>query len=457
MHATSHDGGTIRAASLVRVSTKGQADKGLSLDEQDRRVAKYISDQEWTPAGEYREPGVSGKRKDRPELDRLLADAEARLFDRVVVAKLDRLGRNFAHLVAVKERLTAAGVQVVCLEPMVDFSTPVGKLLWALLTAVAEFESDAIGARVAAVTESRARQGKHNGGPRPLGYDYAPDGGLIVNEAEAAIVRRIFHEYVGGKKQQVMQREFNDEGLTSKEGKRWHQGTISKILGSPLYKGCVTLKGEVYTGQPRAQVILDQRVDQRLAIVALPGRNHHARQLHDRGVEGGEVPAVAGDHLIGPVAEVLDTDRLQHPAVTDRRDQRVELAVADDLAARVEALGDLQARQRQLAQHRARRGVDVVGLHGGRLGGIGHAVFSVSGRSLAPGGRACPDPWARPPGRATIGVRQADRRGPLHHLPSCAIPPCQGSPEFPGCDHENSPPVIAGRSVLMASRWARMR
>lgn len=51
MHATSHDGGTIRAASLVRVSTKGQADKGLSLDEQDRRVAKYISDQEWTPAG----------------------------------------------------------------------------------------------------------------------------------------------------------------------------------------------------------------------------------------------------------------------------------------------------------------------------------------------------------------------------------------------------------------------
>ena len=45
MHATSHDGGTIRAASLVRVSTKGQADKGLSLDE-DRRVAKYISDQE---------------------------------------------------------------------------------------------------------------------------------------------------------------------------------------------------------------------------------------------------------------------------------------------------------------------------------------------------------------------------------------------------------------------------
>jgi len=34
---------------------------------------------------------------------------------------------------------------------------------------------------------------------------------------------------------------------------------------------------------------------------------------------------------------------------------------------------------------------------------------------------------------------------------------CQGSPEFPGCDHENSPPVMAGRSALMASRWARMR
>ena len=82
------------------------------------------------PCGRVPRAGGVGQGKDRPDLDRLLADAEARLFDRVVVAKLDRLGRNFAHLVAVKERLTAAGVQVVCLEPMVDFSTPVGKLLW---------------------------------------------------------------------------------------------------------------------------------------------------------------------------------------------------------------------------------------------------------------------------------------------------------------------------------------
>ena len=54
MHATSHDGGTIRAASLVRVSTKGQADMGLSLDDQDRRAAKCVSDQEWTTL-----PGLS--------------------------------------------------------------------------------------------------------------------------------------------------------------------------------------------------------------------------------------------------------------------------------------------------------------------------------------------------------------------------------------------------------------
>lgn len=115
MHATSHDGGTIRAASLVRVSTKGQADKGLSLDEQDRRVAKYISDQEWTPAGEYREPGVSGKRKDRPELDRLLADAEARLFDRVVVAKLDRLGRNVASTDRSRRSPMTSSCRITCL------------------------------------------------------------------------------------------------------------------------------------------------------------------------------------------------------------------------------------------------------------------------------------------------------------------------------------------------------
>ena len=67
MHATSHDGGTIRAASLVRVSSKGLADKGLSLDEQDRRVAKYISDQEWTPCGRVPRAGGVGQAKGPPQ------------------------------------------------------------------------------------------------------------------------------------------------------------------------------------------------------------------------------------------------------------------------------------------------------------------------------------------------------------------------------------------------------
>ena len=57
---------------------------------------------------------MSGKRKDRPELDRLLADAEARLFDRVVVAKLDRLGRNVASTDRSRRSPMTSSCRITC-------------------------------------------------------------------------------------------------------------------------------------------------------------------------------------------------------------------------------------------------------------------------------------------------------------------------------------------------------
>ena len=81
----------MRAAGYIRVSTTEQAEEGHSLDAQRRAILDYCQDDRrgW-PVVIYEDAGYSGTSEDRPEFQRLLADAEARRFDVVVVWKLDR-------------------------------------------------------------------------------------------------------------------------------------------------------------------------------------------------------------------------------------------------------------------------------------------------------------------------------------------------------------------------------
>jgi|SRR5215218_3295345 len=241
-----------RSATYNRVSTKAQAEHGLSLDaQQERTAAKAREFGELVR--EYVERGVSGRRDSRPELDRMLADAEARAFDVLVIPKLDRLGRSVRQLQENFARLEDAGVQLVSLAESIDTSTAAGKLLRNVLAALAEFETDVIGERVRSVNQRRIKGGKHNGGPRPYGYRYRRGALGIVTE-EAVIVVRIFEEYVCGKRQINIAHDLNADGISSLHGGDWHQGTVGALLANPLYKGFVKLHGEEFPGEHEAIV-----------------------------------------------------------------------------------------------------------------------------------------------------------------------------------------------------------
>lgn len=246
----------VRAVGYARVSTVHQADEGLSLEEQERRVAAYIKAQGWEHVETFTERGVSGAVPfiERPEFSRLLASLDDGV-DRVVIPKLDRLGRSTMDLLSAIERVAAAGAAVVSIGEGIDTSTPVGKLTRTLLAAIAEFERDRLAERVAEVTEARARKGGWHGGPRPFGYDYAPEGGgLVEKPSEAVIVRRIFTAYIAGRSQRQIARNLNADGIRPKNGREWIQGTISKMLANPVYGGYVHLKGETYDGSHDAIV-----------------------------------------------------------------------------------------------------------------------------------------------------------------------------------------------------------
>ena len=123
----------IRAALYARVSTVGHGqDVGLQLDEL-RQVAVQRG---WTVADghEYVDEGVSGVKDSRPALDQMLAAARAGKLDVIAVWRLDRLGRDLRHLLAVCEDLASWGVGLVSLRDAgFDTTSAQGKLLLAVL------------------------------------------------------------------------------------------------------------------------------------------------------------------------------------------------------------------------------------------------------------------------------------------------------------------------------------
>ena len=110
------------------------------------------------------EEKITGSRKDRPELEAMLK--MLRPGDKVVVYKLDRLGRSLKHLIEIVEQLHEKEVHFVSLHENIDTSTPTGRLFFHFMAALAEFEREMIIERTnSGVAAARAR-GRVGGRPK---------------------------------------------------------------------------------------------------------------------------------------------------------------------------------------------------------------------------------------------------------------------------------------------------
>jgi DNA invertase Pin-like site-specific DNA recombinase len=109
---------------------------------------------------------VSGAKKERPGLNRLLSDL--RRGDILVVYKLDRLGRSLSHLVQLIETLGEKGVYINSLSDKVDTSSASGRLIMNVVGAIAEFERELIRERTKAGLSAARARGKQGGRPAGL-------------------------------------------------------------------------------------------------------------------------------------------------------------------------------------------------------------------------------------------------------------------------------------------------
>ncbi len=152
-----------RIALYARVST---ANTHQDPEMQLRELREYAQHRDLQIVEEYVDTGVSGAKASRPSLNRLMADAQRRRFDGVLVWKLDRFGRSLRHLVNALAEFEALGVAFISLRDNLDLSTPAGRLMFQIIGAMGEFERSLIQERVKAGLRHAKAKGKKLGRPR---------------------------------------------------------------------------------------------------------------------------------------------------------------------------------------------------------------------------------------------------------------------------------------------------
>jgi site-specific DNA recombinase len=157
-------------------------------------------------------------------------------YDILLVAKLDRLSRDYATLVVLERRLQRSGVEVVSVAEE-NGDGPIAKYVRGQLALVAELERAMILDRVSKGKGERKREGRHVHGRIPFGYRSAGSGALEIVDEQADLVRRIFQLAKEGDPPGAIARTLNREGIASPQGKSWLPVAVGGLLRNPVYVG----------------------------------------------------------------------------------------------------------------------------------------------------------------------------------------------------------------------------
>ena len=257
----------IRCTIYNRKSTDEGLDQEFnSLDAQFEACAAYIASQKhegWKQLPRrYDDGGISGGTLDRPGLQQLLTDIDAGRVDMVVVYKIDRLTRSLADFAKLVERMEAANCSFVSVTQSFNTSSSMGRLTLNMLLSFAQFEREVTAERIRDKIAASKKKGLWMGGLAPLGYDPHPDKlrrELIVNEEEAATVRRLFQIYLETGCLNASAQTASAEGLRSKRrifdsgriqgGTPLSRGQIHATLTNPVYRGLIRHKDQTFPGK----------------------------------------------------------------------------------------------------------------------------------------------------------------------------------------------------------------
>lgn len=244
-----NSGKKLKVAAYCRVSTD-QDEQLNSFENQVSYYTAYINNKpEYEMAGIFADEGISGtSTRKRTEFNRMIADCERGKIDLVIVKSISRFARNTQDCLHYARKLKNLGIGIFFEKENINTMDGAGELLFTILSSLAQEESRSISENSKWGIRKKFSDGEILlNANRFLGYDKDENGNLIINEAQAVIVKRVFQEFMDGVNPDVISKRLNDENVPGCTGEpKWSCGTIWGMLSNEKYNGDTILQ-KTYT------------------------------------------------------------------------------------------------------------------------------------------------------------------------------------------------------------------
>ena len=224
----------MKAVIYARYSSDSQREE--SIEGQLRECAAFAEKNGITVLRHYIDRAYSAKTDNRPEFQSMIKDSGKRLFDIVIVWKLDRFARNRYDSARYKATLKKNGVKVVSATEIISEGAE-GIILESVLEGYAEYYSADLSEKVVRGMTDNALKCKFNGGMMPIGYVIDAEQHFQIDPLTAPFVLEAFKRYDGGETISSIMNWLNEQGLTNTRGRKMTFNSVGHILHNRRYIG----------------------------------------------------------------------------------------------------------------------------------------------------------------------------------------------------------------------------
>ena len=224
----------MKAVIYARYSSDSQREE--SIEGQLRECAAFAEKNGITVLRHYIDRAYSAKTDNRPEFQSMIKDSGKRLFDIVIVWKLDRFARNRYDSARYKATLKKNGVKVVSATEIISEGAE-GIILESVLEGYAEYYSADLSEKVVRGMTDNALKCKFNGGMMPIGYVIDAEQHFRIDPLTAPFVLEAFKRYDGGETISSIMNWLNEQGLTNTRGRKMTFNSVGHILHNRRYIG----------------------------------------------------------------------------------------------------------------------------------------------------------------------------------------------------------------------------
>lgn len=222
-------------AAYIRVSHQEQKLHGLSLDAQKMKLTDYAAAHNMKIYDWYMDEGVSGRKliKKRPELQRMIQDAEAGHFSRILFIRLDRFFRSVAEYHECMKRIEP--VLWTTTEEEYDLSTANGRMLVNMKLTIAELEADQTGERIDLVNEYKVQTGQPLSGSMKFCWIIVKEDGRkrIIKNSETAHIMEDLLQHIWTHQSKTSTLKY----INAKYNMDMTQASLSRLLQDTMLYG----------------------------------------------------------------------------------------------------------------------------------------------------------------------------------------------------------------------------